>query len=715
MAALPRELGTRPTRGPAVSDEWWLWGLVAAVACVKVAAVLLLANHPLLQPRGGLDSEAYVTLARGISSGAAVPDSAFYVSPLYLYFLAGIFTFTGGSLLAARLCQAMLGTLAVWLIYRTGRSWGDHRIGIIAAGLAGLTGLFTFYEAMLLQAALDPLLAALVLWVMTRAFRRTSGAWWLAAGVVQGLYALNRPNVVMVSAVLIVWVLAAGRNRMALRRASLLAVGLAAAIAPATWHNYRATGEFIPISSHGGLNFYIGNNPMADGTYRAVPGVTPSIIGQARDVQVAAERAAGRSLSTREASGYFTGLAWAWIEARPREALTLLMRKLRYVWNAAFLPLTHSYPYYVYDEVNPLRLLIVGPWLLLPLGCLALLLPAAPWADGGYRATVLFALAYAVSVAVFFVSARYRLPLLVPLCLMAGVAGDWLVKRWRRGPRRYAVSASVALIVLGVATNWPTGLDNGRSEERAAMLLWLVDNGRSDEALRRLSAFEASDPQPARLLLRLGQAFDEQQRAAQAVPLLERALALDPGHTETRLVLGQALIDAGRPGDAIPHLQAAMAAGRGAPAAAEVALVQALAAAGRPREAAARLERLAALPDLEVHDLVVVSDLAMHVRSDDLALRVIDRAITQQPRVALLREKRGLALVMLGRPAEARAELEEARRLDPRSASICLNLAVLEAQEGRLEVARTLARAALQLRPDYQQAKGLLATLDGKR
>lgn len=714
MAALRREPGTRPTRGPAVSDEWWLWGVVAAVACVKVATVLLLANHPLLQPRGGLDSEAYVTLARGISSGAAVPDSAFYVSPLYLYFLAGIFTFTGGSLLAARLCQAMLGTLSVWLIYWTGRSWGGHRIGLIAAGLAGLTGLFTFYEAMLLQAALDPVLAALVLWTMTRAFGRASGVWWLATGLVQGIYALNRPNAVMVSVVLIAWVIAAGRTQVALRRASLLAIGLAAAIAPATWHNYRATGEFIPISSHGGLNFYIGNNPMADGTYRAVPGVTPSIIGQARDVQAAAERAAGRRLSTREASGYFTGLAWAWIEARPREALTLFMRKLRYVWNAAFLPLTHSYPYYVYDEVNPLRLLFVGPWLLLPLGCLALLVPAAPWADGGYRATVLFALAYAVSVAVFFVSARYRLPLLVPLCLMAAVASDWIVKRWRHGSRRHAVLASVALIVLGVATNWPIGLDNGRSEERAAMLLWLVDNGRSDEALRRLPAFEASDPRPARLLLRLGQAFDEQQGAAQAVPLLERALALDPEHAETRLILGQALIDAGRPGDAIPHLLAATAAG-GAPAVAEVALVQALAAAGRPGEAAARLAWLAALPNLDADSLVGVSDIAMQAGSHDVALRAIDRAIAQQPRVALLREKRGLALVMLGRLAEARAELEEARQLDPRSASICLNLAVLEAQEGRLDVARTLARAALQLRPDYPQARGLLATLDGKR
>jgi len=83
--------------------------------------------------------------------------------------------------------------------------------------------------------------------------------------------------------------------------------------------------------------------------------------------------------------------------------------------------------------------------------------------------------------------------------------------------------------------------------------------------------------------------------------------------------------------------------------------------------------------------------------------------------MAALREKRGLALVMLDRAAEARAELEEARRLDPASASACLNLAVLEAQEGRLDAARALAREALRLQPDYPQARGLLQTLDRGR
>ena len=242
------------------------------------------------------------------------------------------------------------------------------------------------------------------------------------------------------------------------------------------------------------------------------------------------------------------------------------------------------------------------------------------------------------------------------------------------------------------------------------MLLWLVDNGQAADALRRLPAVEAAHPEPARLLLRLGQALDDVREAGAAAELLERSLALDPSRAETRLALGQALFDAGRPRDAIPHLRRALEAGF-RPDLAGFSLVQALAAAGEMQEATARLERLSLPPQTDAASLLVVGSAALQLRRPDLALRFLDKGIARDPRLPALREKRGLALVMLGRGGEARLELEEARRLDPASASAALNLAVLEAQDGRFESARALAREALRLQPDYPQAQGLLEAL----
>ena len=81
------------------------------------------------------------------------------------------------------------------------------------------------------------------------------------------------------------------------REAAALVLGLALAVAPATLRNLAVSGEPVLVSSHGGLNLYIGNRAEADGTYRHVPGITPDIRGQARDARRVAEETAGRPLT----------------------------------------------------------------------------------------------------------------------------------------------------------------------------------------------------------------------------------------------------------------------------------------------------------------------------------------------------------------------------------------------------------------------------------
>jgi len=51
--------------------------------------------------------------------------------------------------------------------------------------------------------------------------------------------------------------------------ALLFAAGLVLPIIPVTLHNALVGHDFVPIASQGGVNFYIGNNPVADG-YTAI-------------------------------------------------------------------------------------------------------------------------------------------------------------------------------------------------------------------------------------------------------------------------------------------------------------------------------------------------------------------------------------------------------------------------------------------------------------
>jgi tetratricopeptide (TPR) repeat protein len=528
--------------------SWAVAAALAAVLAVKLTVLFQLQAHPLLQPAEGLDSQVYVELGRRVAGGdLALGAEPFFVAPLYAYVLGLLFAVSGGSLLFAKVVQVLLGTAAVGLIAATAARWQGSRAGWTAGAFAAFTGLFTFHEVVFLQAALDPFLAALALFLLARALPGAGIRPLAIAGAAFGLFALNRPNALAAALVVTVALLAQRRSgQSAWARGAAFAGGVAFALAPVTLRNLAVSGQPVVIASHGGLNFYIGNNPEADGTYHSVPGITPNIIGQARDATRLAEQEEGRSLSGGEVSRHFTRKAWDWIRAEPAAAAKLFARKLAYVFNEAELTLNYSYRYYSRDEPTLLHFLVVGPWLLVPLG-VAGLIAGAPRGAPGFAVWASFVPAYALSVAVFFVSGRYRLPLLVPLCVGAGLAVQ-LMATARRQPRpRLAAPAAGAVLAATVAW-WPFALDEGRTAEREQLALWLLDNGRLDEARAYVDQgqLDQARTELAQAHERAGVAFAQQGRPDDAVKQLTEAIRLDPASASARLNLAVVHAQEGR-------------------------------------------------------------------------------------------------------------------------------------------------------------------------
>ena len=182
--------------------------LLTAAFVVKLSVRFQLHDHPLLLPHGELDTAYYVELGQRIASGDIFAVTGpFFVSPLYVYFLATIFAL-GGSLMTAKVIQIGLGAAAIGLLFATARHWFGARAAVVAAILAILTGLFTFYEVLILPAALDPFLVSYALYLLTRT-RAIASLWvFAAAGTTLGLFALNRPNALAyaaVAGVLVAW------------------------------------------------------------------------------------------------------------------------------------------------------------------------------------------------------------------------------------------------------------------------------------------------------------------------------------------------------------------------------------------------------------------------------------------------------------------------------------------------------------------------------
>jgi len=649
--------------------------VLGAAFVVKLAVFVAFRDHPLLQADTGLDAATYVQLASRVVAGDLfLGKEPFFVSPLYVYFLAPIFALTGGSLAAARFVQILLGAAAAGLLYGAARRFVGERAALLGAALYVLTGVVSFHEVLILQAALDPFLTALALYLLADALtlRRFSSKVneagtpgrgsprWLPAGAAFGLLALNRPNTLICAVTIALCLLVAPRLRRSRpslpleddffrtwRPALTFVAGVVLAILPATLRNLAVSGEPVLISSHGGLNLYIGNSPTADGTYSLVPGITPSIEGQARDAKKVAEAAEGRPLSTREVSAYFTRLAVSWARQNPGAAARLFLKKLGLLANRIEVPLNLSYAWYAGGPLSPLTFLVVGPWLLVPLGLVGLGWRLFEKPRGAFAVWAAFAPAYAVSVALFFVSSRYRLPLLLPLAVGAGFAVDAIVRTASARDGKRLGLAAAALLPLAFLAFRPTGIDDGRANEETEYILWQIESGQEAAANERLARLAPWHPLPGVLWFRSGRAWMEAGRPAAAVAAFRKALDIDRDQPETLLALSQACVASGDFPAALDALRAVPAGAAGGEA--------------------------GAIPEAE-----------------------------------------GLALLDGGKEADALPFLLEASRISPTRASAHQNAATLLGRAGRLAEARVHAAEALRLNPGSEKAKALLEALGGK-
>jgi 4-amino-4-deoxy-L-arabinose transferase-like glycosyltransferase len=561
-----------------------LFLLLFAAFALKAALLARFDAHPLLQPTGDMDSGVYARLATDVARGDVLlrgPGPVpYFVSPLYIYFLAAVHALWGDSLLAAKVVQIALGTAAVGLVWGMTRRLFDDRAALVAGILYALTGIVSFHEILILQAALDPFLTALSLFLLAYALTpgrislkvNREGA-WAAAGAAFGLLALNRPNALLcVPAIALALVTAPlfllpfKENPLrTFRCAAAFLAGTAALVALPFARNLIVSGEPVLISSHGGLNFLVGNGPGANGVYRAIPGITPDIGGQSADTKRLAEAEEGRSLSTREVSAHFARKAWAWIRSEPGAAVALFAKKVRFVLSGDEAPLNFSFPWYR-ERSLALRFLFVGPGLLVPLAGAGFVLAFFATSGAARRALLVWAIfvpAYVLAVAAFFVATRYRLPLLVALAPLGGAAVAQLPEAWRAKGARLGAAVGAAAVLAAISL-WPTGLWDGAQDEEMHLVLWEIERGDAG-AMRHAETAAPSHPDSGLFWFRVGRSFEAAGKSDEAITALSRSHEIDsdrPGGASLLSALlerrGIARVLAGDAAGARPDLEEAV-------------------------------------------------------------------------------------------------------------------------------------------------------------
>jgi len=626
-----------------------------------------------------MDARWHFQWAMGIAQGDFWGKGVFFRAPLYPYFLALFFRLFGPNFLLVRLIQAFLGSVTAVMMYALGSRLGGRRVGVAAGIIAAFYGPLVYFDGeLLIETLYLPLVSGSLLLALIALERGAGGvapvralSAWAFSGLVMGIAATARPNVLVFAPVLIGWLIWELRRRRWLKPAIAWVIAFTLPVAAVTVRNGVVGGEYVLIASQGGVNFWIGNNPLADGKTAMAPahfgaGMSGNYLYQDSvdlSARLEAERIMGKKLGAGEISAFWFGQAFRFIKERPLDWLKLTMKKSYYFINGYEMPSNREI-YRVRGWAPVMRFLMSKNPVALPYGLLfplamAGMILAARGPErrfhSAHRILALFLVTYAPTVIGFFVTARHRLPVLISLIPYAALALVYFVKAIASLRKRGAGAMRAAPF------RWATAV---------FALVFVASNTR---------AFGVREDKTREFHMGLGEVYARQGRFNESLLEFQAALREDPGLDRAWFNFGVACLELKRYEEAMGAFRRTL----------EI----------NPRFAPAW-----------AHIGNVFSSLG---QLDD-AVNAYQKALTIDPALAVAHYNLSLVLRKKGNMDGYVGEMEAATRSDPYFIPANLDLAYIYIFSGRKAEADAMLRRVLQVDPQNRRAKEYLILLSGK-
>jgi tetratricopeptide (TPR) repeat protein len=511
--------GEFPSAQAARRQSFGLGGAVfAAVLLLRLLVLSRFSASPFLLPTGG-DMHFYNDWALRILHGELSDHLPFYGLPGYAYMLAFLYKVFGYNPFIPGVFQAVLDSGTAWLVYQITLCLfskedrpaitappGEMRPVIFAAEretvamLAALGwGFFVpaqAYSAILMPTAWLVFSFWFVLWRIVRKKTALTSTECLLLGLLIGVMATAVAMILfLIPLVLAVVVLRTtnSRQRQSLVAAAFLLNGAAAGTSPCWIHNYFVARDRVILSAHSGINFWIGNNPEANGYPRFPPGLRAGQAAMLEDSVNAAERAVGRRLKRSEVSEYWSDKAKTYITQHPFAWSRLLFVKLHNIWSA-----------FQYDDLSIITSLrenriIVGGLYFGLIAALALPGMLLLWRTSAAARWVLAAISlHVIALLTVFVTERYRL-VIVPGLLIFAALGLHILWRSLIAAQFTRLAVYVSLLLPSILiTSWPQrdpslwALDAYNSGQQA---LEAGDLPRAEQKLLLARSYVATNPE----------------------------------------------------------------------------------------------------------------------------------------------------------------------------------------------------------------------------
>ena len=471
-----------------------------------------------------LDARAYDDWAMSILGGHFLRDRAFYQSPLYPYLLAAFYKIVGHNYFAASLLNAALDSATAALLALISFNLFGRAAAIITGILATLYAPMIFYTAPVMKEPLALLLLTLFLFMALRVLRTNQKRDYMLAGIVFGLAVLARGNVLLLAPLLPIfawhyfW-------RGAVRGITLFVLMFGLALTPATIHNYIVSRDFIPVTYADGFNLYIGHSHYANGTNAYPPEISTDPVQEELNTSWVASHDAGHDLSPSQVSGYWRTKALSFAWDNPAREAVLLCLKLFALWNSADSFDNYDVKFIKQNFPTILNLPLFGFGLVAALAIFTML-------SGRKNPFLLGCIGiYMLSVVLFYVTDRYRLPVVVFLLPLAGTAVPCAMSMWRRQDWKHlGISLGGALLFLLLAIHAPINPVDLTAFDWGTLTAIYADKGQGDDAR---SAFEkgraiSETGVGVQAYIRASEMYEKKGMMDEAMALVARAVELFP-------------------------------------------------------------------------------------------------------------------------------------------------------------------------------------------
>lgn len=376
-------------------------------------------------------------------------------APGGIYAMAGLAALVGRDPFDVRMVLACIDALSPVMILLIGAHCFGFRAGLAAGLLGAAFWTSVFYSCQLFDASLTCLLCLTLAYLLVRL---PDERWWkwLVCGIVTGVGTVARPNLLAFAPILAAVILAKGllvrRHRTREARGlpssaprtswtpqlhcALLILGSALAIAPVSLRNRIVSGEWILVCFSGGANFWMANNPQADGKEPTfLIGEVPEPLSTSKDADPwekdlsyhvgtrYAVKKLGKESRFGERDKMYVAMTLDYIRHNPGKFLRDVSKRFCWVFNAyeypnnkdlydilRFSPLLRRLSYLHFGVVCPLALLGLG-----------LAIARAPSRNAGlvYYCALIGALV--ATNTLFVIISRFRLPV---ACLLLPFAGN---------------------------------------------------------------------------------------------------------------------------------------------------------------------------------------------------------------------------------------------------------------------------------------------------